>query len=90
MCIFFGYSSTVSITQEEKKRQKLLEIFVVVDFFGQKLWVEKNTVNLKFRFYYFMNGDCRKAKKVFVVFLRRNNICFACNVFFMPSHSLIS
>jgi len=38
---FFGYSSTVSITQEEKKRQKLLEIFVVVDFFGQKLWVKK-------------------------------------------------
>jgi len=34
---FFGYSSTVSITQEEKKRQKLLEIFVVVDFFWPKI-----------------------------------------------------
>ena len=30
-----------------------LEMFVV-DFFGQKLWVEKNTVNLKFRFYFIL------------------------------------
>jgi len=45
---FFGYSCTVVGKHKKKKRQKIMEIFVVDFFFGQKfLWVEKNYCEFK-------------------------------------------